>query len=65
MKWTRLWCNIVCQVISNGGFYFYLYPFENLIQKKIHEKIHKFLLLKFFLENFINYKWIKNQLRIN
>jgi hypothetical protein len=53
MKWTRLRCNIVCQIISNRASYFYLYPFENLIQKKIYKKFHKFALLIFFWRNLL------------
>ncbi len=38
----RLWCKIISQISdeqtkSNGGSYFYLYPFGNLIQKSFYE----------------------------
>jgi hypothetical protein len=60
--WNKivLWTNVE-QTKSNDGFYFYLYPFGDLIKKNSNENFHMFIYKKKFLRNFL----ITNGMQIN
>jgi hypothetical protein len=63
MKQTKLWCRFVPQIgieqiKGKKGFYFYLYPFVNLVQRNFPEGYHMFTIQGTFLKAFVNYKYI-------
>ncbi len=63
---TRLWCSImfkigVEQTQGNEGSYFYLYPFEDLIQRSFQRNFNVCIEERSFLSTFLT----KTQLKVN
>jgi hypothetical protein len=50
---------------GNGWFYFYLYPFEDLVHASFHGGFHMHTIKGTFLKIFLKYKWTINELQVN
>jgi hypothetical protein len=56
---------LMLNILKVMGSYFYLYTYGDLVQKSFHVPINHGNFLRDFLDLQVNYKLIKNEIKVN